>query len=98
MRRLIPLLITLALVFVYSKRQSPPTRAQVVPDERSPPVSRLIPREPSASVSRFHCDGRTHCSQMTSCEEATFFIEHCPDTRMDGDNDGIPCEQQWCGH
>jgi cold shock CspA family protein len=44
----------------------------------------------------FRCDGRTRCSQMTSCEEATFFLRHCPDTKMDGDGDGIPCEQQWC--
>jgi hypothetical protein len=44
----------------------------------------------------FTCDGRTHCSQMTSCEEATYFIKHCPGTKMDGDGDGIPCERQWC--
>ena len=49
------------------------------------------------SVSRFECDGRTFCSQMTSCEEAKFFLDNCPDTKMDGDNDGIPCEAQWCG-
>lgn len=48
--------------------------------------------------SRFSCDGRTRCPQMTSCEEATFFIENCPGTEMDGDGDGIPCESQWCGH
>lgn len=45
----------------------------------------------------FECDGRKYCSQMTSCEEAIFFINHCPDTKMDGDHDGIPCERQWCG-
>ena len=45
---------------------------------------------------RFSCDGRTHCSQMRSCEEATYFIEHCPNTKMDGNNDGVPCERQWC--
>ena len=44
----------------------------------------------------FRCDGRTHCSQMTSCEEATFFLRNCPGTKMDGNNDGVPCEQQWC--
>ena len=44
----------------------------------------------------YTCDGRTHCSQMTSCEEATYFIRHCPGTKMDGDRDGIPCERQWC--
>lgn len=42
------------------------------------------------------CDGRQYCSQMTSCEEATFFLENCPDTKMDGNNDGVPCERQWC--
>ena len=44
----------------------------------------------------FSCDGRKHCSQMTSCAEATYFIQHCPNTKMDGNNDGIPCEKQWC--
>ena len=48
------------------------------------------------SASPFTCDGRTHCSQMRSCEEAVYFIRHCPGTRMDGDNDGVPCETQWC--
>ncbi len=44
------------------------------------------------------CDGREYCSQMNSCEEAKYFINHCPNTKMDGDGDGIPCESQWCGH
>lgn len=50
----------------------------------------------SGSAASFTCDGRKHCSQMTSCAEATYFIQHCPNTKMDGNNDGIPCEQQWC--
>ena len=45
---------------------------------------------------QFRCDGRTHCSQMTSCAEATYFLRNCPNTKMDGNNDGIPCERQWC--
>ena len=48
------------------------------------------------SASPFKCDGRTRCSQMTSCEEATYFIRHCPNTQMDGDNDRVPCERQLC--
>ena len=44
----------------------------------------------------FKCDGREYCSQMTSCEEAKFFLANCPNVKMDGDNDGIPCERQWC--
>ncbi|VTU21386.1 Excalibur calcium-binding domain protein [Variovorax sp. PBL-H6] len=51
----------------------------------------------SATVSAsFKCDGRTHCSQMTSCAEATYFLRNCPGVKMDGNNDGVPCEQQWC--
>ncbi|MCL1142687.1 excalibur calcium-binding domain-containing protein [Shewanella gaetbuli] len=46
----------------------------------------------SPAAQDFTCDGRQHCSQMTSREEAEFFIRHCPNTKMDGDNDGIPCE------
>jgi hypothetical protein len=44
----------------------------------------------------FKCDGRVYCSQMTSCAEAKLFLENCPGVKMDGDNDGIPCERQWC--
>tara|TARA_R110001583_G_scaffold51161_3_gene159708 strand:+ start:2873 stop:3163 length:291 start_codon:yes stop_codon:yes gene_type:complete len=56
--------------------------------------------EPSKTVSKseisyessYSCDGRQHCSQMTSREEAVYFIQNCPNTKMDGDYDGIPCE------
>src|SRR5215218_2202619 len=50
----------------------------------------------SAPTSSFTCDGRKHCSQMTSCAEATYFLKNCPGTKMDGDRDGVPCEEQWC--
>ncbi|NNC99167.1 MAG: excalibur calcium-binding domain-containing protein [Gammaproteobacteria bacterium] len=42
--------------------------------------------------SQFICDGRQYCSQMRSRAEAEYFNFHCPDTKMDGDRDGIPCE------
>ena len=67
--------------------------------------SKSIPASPAAVTSaaqpaqaseQFKCDGRTHCSQMRSCAEATYFIRHCPNTKMDGDGDGVPCERQWC--
>ena len=58
-------------------------------------VTPTIP-EPATANSSFSCDGRTLCSQMTSCAEAEYFLEHCPNTRMDGNHDGEPCEQQWC--
>lgn len=46
----------------------------------------------------YRCDGRQHCSQMTSCSEAKFFLQSCPGVKMDGNGDGVPCEQQWCTH
>lgn len=52
---------------------------------------------PRAETANYRCDGRTHCSQMTSCAEATYFLRNCPGVKMDGNNDGVPCEQQWCG-
>ena len=55
-------------------------------------------RPPQGGSSRqsSRCDGRIYCSQMTSCQEATFFLRNCPGTKMDGNNDGVPCEKQWC--
>jgi cold shock CspA family protein len=58
------------------------------------PLSRQLGT--GASSAQFKCDGRTHCSQMTSCEEAKYFINNCPGTKMDGNNDGVRCEKQWC--
>ncbi|MGH8491884.1 MAG: cold shock domain-containing protein [Moraxellaceae bacterium] len=66
------------------------SQLQASPSLEAKPVFSV---EPSTS---FRCDGRTHCSQMTSCKEATWFLKNCPDTKMDGNNDGVPCEQQWC--
>ncbi|PML53113.1 cold shock domain-containing protein [Vibrio breoganii] len=45
----------------------------------------------------FSCQGKTHCSQMTSCNEAMFYLDNCPNVKIDGDNDSIPCESQLCG-
>lgn len=39
---------------------------------------------------------KNSCSKMTSCAEALFHQERCRVPDMDGDRDGIPCEQQWC--
>ncbi|MGR8929215.1 MAG: cold shock domain-containing protein [Gammaproteobacteria bacterium] len=49
-------------------------------------------------TSQFKCEGKTRCSQMTSCEEAMFYLNNCPGSVTDGDGDGRPCEDQWCGH
>jgi cold shock CspA family protein len=51
---------------------------------------------PRTQQPAFRCDGRQYCSQMTSCSEAKLFLKNCPGMKMDGNGDGVPCEQQWC--
>ena len=58
--------------------------------------SATILEEIEAGADHYSCDGRRFCSEMTSCAEATYFVRHCPDTQMDGNGDGVPCESQWC--
>ena len=53
-------------------------------------------KNPLPQSQRFSCDRRRYCSQMTSCAEAKYFLSNCPGVKLDGNKDGIPCEQQWC--
>jgi hypothetical protein len=62
--------------------------AAAVPDKVAPAATNVS--------SGFSCDGRKYCSQMKSCVEAKYFLANCPGVKMDGDKNGIPCEQQWC--
>lgn len=78
---------------LYKRFQS--TGRQILPPSLN--ISNFIGSSTSSSSSKqYRCSGKTHCSQMTSCAEAKFYIRNCPNTRMDGDRDGIPCERQWC--
>jgi cold shock CspA family protein len=57
----------------------------------------LVAREALHPNPAFQCDvEKSSCSLMTSCAEALFQQESCGVIGMDGDRDGIPCEQQWC--
>lgn len=55
------------------------------------PITAASPTSMSVS-SPYRCDGRQHCSQMNSRAEAEWFVRNCSDNKMDGDRDGIPCE------
>ena len=85
--RFVQLAVVVALVTYgyveYSHRAAPRLAAAAQPVEQT-------------TSAIFQCDGRTLCSQMTSCAEATFFLKNCPNVKMDGNHDGVPCEQQWC--
>lgn len=73
----------------------PEYRPVVAPPEPLPqpqtPV-RTLPAKAATPTARFVCDGRQYCSQMRSRAEAEYFLRNCPNTKMDGDRDGIPCE------
>jgi cold shock CspA family protein len=83
-----------------------PPRTQMVeallePKKNDPPRAQMVEtvsaqKKIDPPRVQFECQGKTYCSQMTSCAEATFYLNHCPGTKMDGDHDGIPCESQWC--
>ena len=97
MRKLIPL-FALVVMVIFAMRQRHEPRP--VTSLAAPVSAGELPPVASTPVARagYHCDGRTRCSQMSSCEEATFFLRNCPGVKMDGDHDGVPCEQQFCSN
>jgi len=90
MQRLVLLVIVAILGWYGYNHYSARPRAQFGAVEPTTSATLLT------SGSQYKCDGRIYCSQMTSCEEATYFLRNCPGVKMDGNNDGVPCEQQWC--
>lgn len=99
LKRLMPLLVLAGLAIYGYGQYIQKSRPQATPIHGNPPIARpasksLFQEQPQPQ--RFSCDGRIHCSQMRSCAEATYFLRNCPGVKMDGDRDGVPCEQQWC--
>lgn len=86
------LLLVLAFVGIDRYRKQAAASSQAPSIVSSTDAAAVVPD----GVPSFKCDGRVHCSQMTSCAEAKYFLKNCPGTKMDGNNDGVPCEQQWC--
>lgn len=96
MKNLLVLVILGAVAwFGYGKYNSM-SAAEEATAAPSPATDTLASHSAAPAAVQFSCDGRTHCSQMRSCAEATYFLQHCPNTKMDGNNDGVPCEKQWC--
>jgi len=87
---------------------SAPDPADAIEPVRASPAARVrattVPATPSRTVhsvpasSAYTCAGKTRCPQMSSCAEAMFYLQNCPGSVTDGDGDGRPCEDQWCGH
>jgi cold shock CspA family protein len=102
---IIPLLIIVAIVIFGFKQYQEFNEAPAIDevpvltneDTQPMPMYETKARTQATATPSFQCEaGKTHCSHMSSCAEATFYIQNCPNTQMDGDDDGIPCERQWC--
>jgi len=91
MKKLILLvLIGLAGWQIYAKQSTPVITNADLKLLNEPTQSTLLSSPGYAQ--NYSCDGRQYCSQMNSRAEAVFFINNCPNTKMDGDYDGVPCE------
>ncbi|MDA0928356.1 MAG: excalibur calcium-binding domain-containing protein [Proteobacteria bacterium] len=91
MKNLLLLVVISIGAWLWIQEPTPPTISTSAPTTFSIESPVTQPASTTRSVS-FSCDGRQYCSEMTSRAEAEFFVRNCPNTRMDGDNDGFPCE------
>lgn len=79
-----------------STRPSEKAATAKPPPPSPPPPAESASSSPRVPPSNYTCQGKTRCTEMTSCEEAVYYLKHCPGVKIDGDNDGTPCEDQWC--
>jgi hypothetical protein len=80
------------------KERSPNPKVLTLPVASPESLEKVAAQVPASQPSSFKCDSRKYCTQMVSCAEAKYFLSNCPSVKMDGDGDGIPCEEQLCGH
>lgn len=93
MKKLVLIFAILAIIWKYTSKDENQPRANFLVVENI--TTNASERIQDNRHNNFKCDGRQYCSQMASYEEAKFFNQNCPDTKMDGDRDGIPCERQF---
>ncbi len=89
MKKLIIITLLVAFGWNHYQKNTSFTLAQTHKDLQASKEPVALVNQP---IESFSCNGRQHCSQMGSRAEAEFFLRNCPDTKMDGDYDGIPCE------
>lgn len=54
--------------------------------------SPALAKSKKANAEQFSCEDTKYCKEMRSCAEAKFHLNECGESRLDRDNDGIPCE------
>jgi len=77
-------------------RGNPFITAAVLPSEavQQQTTKPAVPEPaPAKADSKFSCTPKKTCGKMESCEEAYFHLEECGNTRLDGNNDGVPCNK-----
>ncbi|MFC7555740.1 excalibur calcium-binding domain-containing protein [Pseudoroseomonas wenyumeiae] len=47
----------------------------------------------SSRAADLSCGSKRYCTQISSCAEAEFYFRQCGLSRLDGDQNGVPCEQ-----
>lgn len=65
--------------------------------ERKPKPEYKTPDAEGAFRATAKCGNKYYCGEMSSCAEAQFYYRNCGLSRLDEDNDGIPCEVL-CGY
>ena len=64
------------------------------PPQRTLPAPQKFVQQPiSPAPPARSCGAAPYCTGMSSCVEAQFYYFECGVGRLDGDNDGVPCEQ-----
>ncbi len=87
-------LLGIAILFLGTTLSSPGQTVQSIVKF----TSATLPDNKDKNNENFQCNGKVYCSEMSSCAEAKFYLRNCPGTKLDGNNDGVPCEKQWCGN
>ncbi|WP_417658888.1 excalibur calcium-binding domain-containing protein [Pseudidiomarina sp.] len=89
MKKIILLAALILAVWNYYEAQKPQpvNRSGLLGDLVQTMQGQVLRKSPE-----FHCDGRRYCPQMTSREEAEYFMHFCPNTELDDNQNGIPCE------
>lgn len=71
---------------------APPDRA----DGGTAPEAPACVASATVLAQAYSCTPRKTCKQIATCAEARYRLEVCGDRRLDGDHDGVPCENL-CG-
>jgi hypothetical protein len=56
-----------------------------------------VPKSKTTPSVAAGCERQPYCYELTSCADAMYYFKNCGLDRLDGDNDGVPCERI-CGH